>query len=280
MEPNQENGTETAPYFDQRRALRLSGALLILSICFLSACGLLSSGSAGTNDSASPEPSAEASADAPENDENATTAGGACDNPYYPVDPSKVRKYKLDSKLPGGNREYTLRQRKVDEDTFSEERSFDSGIDVSVNWNCTPEGLRTAEYMSQAQMQAGTFQMETIESSGTTIPRDWELGKEWESRYKVKANLNAGPVKAAAEGNVILEHKLAAVDETVRVAGGEFKANRVDTVIRLDLSMKGTAIPSKEVRMSVWYAPDVGIVKQQVHGDYGDEKVEFAGMER
>ena len=89
-------------------------------------------------------------ADAPENDENATTAGGARDNPYHPVDPSKVRKHKLASKLPGGNREYTLRQRKVDEDTFSEERSFDSGIDRITSYNvCYTKLLRSAIHFDQ-----------------------------------------------------------------------------------------------------------------------------------
>jgi len=278
MNPNISQGGTSASRTSLLPGRNLLTSILLGLILITPGCGLLggeqeSAGDTAQQDTASAESPAPAGSAAEEKSE------GPCANPYYPVDPGKVRKYKLDSKIPDGDREYTLKQKMVDENTFAEERSFSSGLDVSVNWNCTEEGLRTAEYLSQAQMPAGSFQMETVESSGITIPSKWELGKEWESRYVVKADLSAGPVKASANGTVTLGHKLAAVDEVVNVAGGEFKANRVDTVIRMDLSMKGTAIPSKEIKMSVWYSPEVGLVKQQVYGDFGDEKVEFTGLE-
>lgn len=278
MIPNTEHGDVSAPQSRLLPGRYLLTAILLSIVLAAGGCGLLGGEQESAKGNAQQD-AAPADSPAPADGAVPEKSEGPCANPYYPVDPGKVRRYKLDSKVPDGDREYTLKQKMVDDNTFAEERSFSSGLDVSVNWNCTENGLRTAEYLSQAQMPAGSFQMETVESSGITIPSKWELGNEWESRYVVKADLNAGPVKASANGTVTLGHKLAAVDEVVSVAGGEFKANRVDTVIRMDLSMKGTAIPSKEIKMSVWYSPEVGLVKQQVYGDFGDEKVEFTGFE-
>ncbi|MCO6509160.1 MAG: hypothetical protein J5I65_00035 [Aridibacter famidurans] len=275
-------------YFDDHTisgfiSVRRSGLTRLLAVAFVagaavfSGCGFLSSDNAARN-TGLPENQAGAAESTPA-ETSAETSSSPCDNPYYPVDPGMVRKYRLSSKLPDGGREYTLKQKMVDETTFAEIRSYSSGLTLSVNWNCTEEGLRAAEYVSQAQMQAAQFQMETLESSGISIPNEWSLGKEWSSSYKVKANLDAGPVKAAADGTVTLEHKLAAEGEKITVPGGEFEANRVDTVIRIDLKMQKANIPVKEFRSSVWFSPKVGIVKQRAYGDFGEETVEFIGFE-
>ncbi|REJ77413.1 MAG: hypothetical protein DWQ47_13605 [Acidobacteria bacterium] len=207
------------------------------------------------------------------------SASSLCDNPYYLVDPSKIRKYKLTSQVPDGNREFTLKQKLVDDNTFAEIRSYSSGLVVSVNWNCLDDGLRAAEYLNQVQMAVGSGQMETIEGSGISIPSEWELGNEWSSSYKVKTSIEAGPVKAEADGTVTLEHKLAAVDEKIKVAGGEFETARIDTVIRIELQMRGTRIPAKEFKTTIWVSPKVGIVKQTASGGFGEEQVEFLGFE-
>ena len=78
---------------------------------------------------------------------------------------------------------------------------------------------------------------------------------------------------------MVIEHKLISESESVTVPGGTFDAARVDTVISIDLKMRGTAIPTKEIKMSVWFSPKVGLVKQRVYGDFGEETVEFVGTE-
>ncbi|QQS40788.1 MAG: hypothetical protein IPM63_15680 [Acidobacteriota bacterium] len=243
----------------------------------LSGCGI--AGSDNTSQNAGSVEAPAGTSETTSGETAADTSSNSCENPYYLVDFGKIRKYRLSSKLPDGEREYTLKQKMVDETTFAEIRSYSSGLTLSVNWICTDEGLRAAEYVSQAQMQAAQFQMETLESSGISIPNEWSLGKEWSSSYKVKANLDAGPVKAAADGTVTLEHKLAAEGEKITVPGGEFEADRVDTVIRIDLKMQNANIPVKEFRSSVWFSPKVGIVKQRAFGDFGEETVEFMGFE-
>lgn len=256
---------------------RFLALALIGAAAAISGCGFL--GGDNTTENTGTAETPVASSEGTPVETPADSSSNPCRNPNYLVDPGKVRKYRLDTKLPDGDREYTLKQKMVDDSTFAEIRSYSSGLTLSVNWTCTDEGLRAVEYVSQAQMQAGQFQMETLESSGISIPNEWSLGKEWTSSYKVKANLDAGPVKAAADGTVTLDHKLGVVGEKVTVPGGEFEADRVDTVIKLDLKVRGTAIPTKEVRSSVWFSPKVGIVKQRVYGDFGEETVEFIGFE-
>lgn len=246
----------------------------------VSACGMLSSnGSSEKSNDSSPAANQESSTGTESGQTTSRSPVSLCQNPYYLVEPGKVRKYKLTSQIPGGNREYTLVQKLVDDKTFAEVRTFSSGLVLSVNWDCTDNGLRTVEYVSQAEIKTGSFQMETIGSSGVTIPNTWEQGKQWQTNYKVKAKLDAGPVKTNVNGTVTQDHTLASEAEKVTVPGGTFTAARVDTITKIQLRVKGTAIPTKEVTMSAWYSPQVGIVKQQVHGDFGNEKVEFTGFE-
>jgi hypothetical protein len=47
--------------------------------------------------------------------------------------------------------------------------------------------------------------METIESSGITLPKQWEVGKKWNSEYKVDAKLNAGPASGGAKGTIKID---------------------------------------------------------------------------
>ncbi|HUF03317.1 MAG TPA: hypothetical protein VMM38_04000 [Aridibacter sp.] len=257
--------------------IRFLALALIAAAATLSGCGLLGGDNTAQNTGTAEVPNG--STESTPEETVAQTSSNPCRNPYYLVDPGKVRKYKVDSQLPDGDSEYSLKQKIIDDKTFAEIRSYPSGLTVSVNWICTDEGLRAAEYVNELQMQAAQFQMETLESSGVSIPNEWGPGKEWSSVYKVKANLDAGPVKAAADGTVTLDHTLAAEGESVTVPGGTFKTDRVDTVIRLNLRMRGAAIPAKEVRTSVWFSPEVGLVKQRVYGDFGEEQVEFVGFE-
>lgn len=261
----------------------LIAVLLVFALTALSGCGMLSadnsdSGGANAPSEASEPGSAPAGSESPDS-ASGESASGKCDNPYYPVDTGKIRKYKLDSKLPDGDREFTLKQKMVDEETFAEIRSYSSGLTLSVNWVCTDEGLRMTQYLSEAQMAAAQFQMETVESAGLTIPQQWETGKEWTSTYEVEAKLDAGPVKQTADGTVTIEHKLASESEKVTVAGGDFDAAKIDNVIKLNLKVGGRAIPTREVRSSIWVSPEVGIVKQRVYSDFGEATVEFTGFE-
>lgn len=199
---------------------------------------------------------------------------GLCANEYYPVETDIKRSYRITGDAAAN---YVLSQEPAGEDGFAEIREFGSGLTVRNNWICTPEGLRTAEYRNAMSMANGDFEMNTLKSSGVTLPKVWEQGKEFEASYTVNASIKAGPVSAAADGTVLLKNRIAAMNEKVSAGGKEYDAARVDTTIEIDLKMGAQTIPKTSVTTKNWYAPGIGLVKQETGGRFGRQVVEYVG---
>jgi len=249
-----------------------AAALAMLSILTLG-CSLL--GEQASNENAAPATAPNGSPEASVKEE---TASGPCANEYYPIDPGVKRVYKSTSSIAGTNTEITLSQSAPEGDTFTELRTLTSGTTVKTPWKCTPEGLRIAEYQNVIDASKARFKMETVESSGTTIPAEWNVGEEWGSDYKVNVKLNAGPVNTDATGTVKIKEKLVSKDDKVTVPGGNYDAAKVESSISITITYGGRTIPSPEIKLIRWYAPGVGLVKQQVTNDvYGNETIEYAG---
>ncbi|NNE66462.1 MAG: hypothetical protein HKN33_07835 [Pyrinomonadaceae bacterium] len=253
----------------------LNRILLIVAISAFMTTACLDSGETPTKDGPS-ENKAEAEAktgDDPVDKVQASDAG-ICGNEFYPIDTSVERKYKETGDV---SAKYELSQETTGEDSFSEVREFESGMKITVNWLCTEDGLRTAEFNSSADFSKGAFKMATLESSGVTLPKEWAEGKKWQAVYKVKGELSAGPVKGSADGTVTVNSKIVSLKDSVKVAGGEFEAARVDVEIKMDLSMRGRKIPSRPMKMSNWYSKDVGLVKQTASTQFGKTGIEYTG---
>lgn len=199
---------------------------------------------------------------------------GICENKYYPIDPDVKREFKMSTKTDSN---YSTSQEKSAENLFVETRTFDSGLKMVTNWQCMDDGLRNAEFDNKAVSSQMKFDMETIESSGITLPKIWEKGKTWTTEYKISAKLNVAKIAAAVNGTVTISNEITAMDDKIVVPGGEFTAARIDSELILNLSMKGRKLPTSKFTMSNWYAPNVGLVKQVAKTPYGDETVEFIG---
>ncbi len=197
-----------------------------------------------------------------------------CANDYYPIDTSVSREYTITGSAPG---KYALTQTADEEGTFVENRRFGGGLEVTSTWVCTDQGLRNAEYNNMGTTGNATFTMETLKAEGVTFPKEWNLGDEWTTSYQVSANLATGPVKAAAAGTIEIVNEIISLDENVTVAGGTFAAARVDSEIRMNLTMRGQKLPSQPVKMTAWYAREVGMVKQEVKSGFGNQNVEYTG---
>lgn len=256
--------------------------LLAGTIAFASlGCGLMggsgtnsdgNTAAAGTEDKAPAAPGSRSTGES-----GPDAASGPCVNQYYPIEPGVKKKYVLSSKIGEQDAEMTLTQGAPEGGSFTETRTLSSGTTVTTPWKCTDEGIRTAQYENMIDMKSGNFTMETVESSGTTIPASWKKGDEWNSDYKIKANIKAGPVTASADGTVSITNQLVAEHETVKVKGGEFDAARVDAEIDIMITVKGTKAPKQTIKLSRWYSPKVGLVKQEVYGSFGNETMEYAG---
>ena len=256
-----------------RRPLPMPLIALALLIFVVLGCGDLTDRlGGGTNANTTAETPAVSNAATPETSD--TVDAGLCANEYYPVDTDLRREYKITGSVPAN---YELTQRPGTEDGFVEVREFGSGLTVTNNWICTPEGLRTAEYRNAMSMADGDFEMNTLKSSVVTLPKVWEQGKEFNANYTVKASIKAGPVAAEADGTVLLKNRVAALNEKVTAGGKEYDAARVDTTIEIDLSMAGQTLPKTSVTTKNWYAPGIGLVKQETGGRFGRQIVEYVG---
>lgn len=201
---------------------------------------------------------------------------GKCANEHYPVDAELTRVYEITGPAPG---KYTLTQMDITEEGFKEERNFESGLRVVNNWICIEEGLRTAEFTNTGAMQSGKFEMETIKSSGVTLPRDPKPGMEFDSTYDVKVKLRAGPVAADATGDVRITNKVISVGQPVDVRGQSFEAVRIDSTISIVISMRGRRMEGAKLNVSNWYGQGVGLVKQETDGTFGKHLLEIASIE-
>lgn len=255
---------------------RIAAALVYFIICLAllsAACGNLpgTRENASGSDSANTAPESKARTTSPESGQSAESAG-ICINEYYPVALEKTRNYKITGTA---GADYSLSQAMNGVDRFTETRKFDSGLSVVTNWQCTEDGLRYVEYNSLITMPNAQITMDTVRSEGITLPREWEVGSEWTTLYEI--NMKMPNQNMPASGTVTILNKLVSLNDQIKTEGGEFTAARVDSKIRIDLNVKGMKVPSTETKISNWYAPEVGLVKQGVTGTFGEQRVEFIG---
>jgi hypothetical protein len=257
--------------------------LTVLFIAFATAsCGLaerVSNTTVNSNSVNSAQPSnSETTSGSSEAEGTAvnTVPIGPCANDHYPVDPSLVRNYKITGDGPA---EYSLKQISISDSEFKEERTFESGLVVTNNWVCNADGMRTAEFTNTGVMKTGNFQMETVKSTGVTIPKNIEKGKKFNSEYDVTVKLNVAKVMANADGKVFISNTVVSTNDQVEVGGKEYVAARIDSTIKIALTMNGRTVPGATLTMSNWYAPQVGLVKQETGGTYGKQFVELVSVD-
>lgn len=251
----------------------LLAALVSIGIVTFNGCGLVATEEPGTGKAST----AGETEGGTETELAEVEKSGPCANDVYPIDARTEKLYRLSAKAKRAEQEISFSQTAPVDDSFKETRQFSTGTRVVTNWKCTDDGLRMAEYTNMIYTEDSAFEMETVESSGVTIPKQMDPGDKWQSEYKVRVNLNVGAVTASADGVVTIDHELVSENENISVAGGGFEASRVDSVIRISLKMRGRRIPSRQIRISVWYSPLVGMVKQRVYGDFGEETIEYTG---
>ncbi len=204
------------------------------------------------------------------------SSSGKCSNQYYPLLPDEKRKYKITG---AGPAEYTLVQKDITDSGFKEQRDFKSGTSVIVNWICTDDGLRMAEYKNDILFKQGTAEMETLESSGISIPKIWETGKEFESEYKVKVKISIGSIKANADGKITIKSKVEALNEVITVGGKSYETARLNSKISISITMKGKTMQGATANLTNWFSPEKGLIKQENTGTLGTNTLELVGNE-
>jgi len=212
----------------------------------------------------------------PANNQNAAPKeiNAICKNPYYPTDTAQKREYHIEGNL---SSTYILTQTANGSDSFTETRSFPSGGKVETNWECTTEGLRNTEYTGFVPTPTGAFEMTTADSSGVTLPKDnWEVGKKWTTEYVVKIRMDNTPIANLSLTGIKIDNEIAALNQKIKIAGGEFETARIDSTVQMSLPVKGKN-PAVNIKLSSWYSPQAGLVKQKVDSPFGSATVEYVG---
>lgn len=250
-----------------------SAGLCLAALLFVMGCGSLERFTGSSNSADAPANTTEPGSEANTADTASQTASlGNCANDYYPVG-GQAADYRITGSAPGS---YTLTQKLNDPNSFNETRVFDSGVNVTTNWICDPEGLRNAQYGSNISVENANFNMETIESTGLTIPRELSVGKAWDASYKVRVKGTAGSMPIGSDGNVVVRNKVVSLNDRVTAGGKEYEAAKIDTEITINLTMGGQKAPGMTIKGTNWFAKGVGLVKQEVRSPYGVQGVELA----
>lgn len=262
--------------------LHIAAITAVFAFSFLfTACGSVmdrltgntASNSAASNSTAASnttETAANSTSSTTQPDTSANAPAGNCSLDYYPVSAAKQTKYKIAG---SGSDTYTLAQSAITENGFIETRTFSSGLTVTNNWVCESEGIRTAEFTNTGVMKNANFTMETVKSDGVTLPRVPTPGKEFEANYDLKVNVAAGPVKANATGKANVKSKVVAADENLNVNGTDYQTVKIESVIKINLTVSGRGYEAASVKTTNWFAPGVGLVKQVADSTLGDETI-------
>lgn len=205
---------------------------------------------------------------------------GVCTNKYFPVSNGAKRRYKVAAGTKTDEYTYTvLHQSGADKFTQTQDISLGKATKLKIEWLCFPEGLRTAEYGQITGNPNIGMKLSSKGGSGITLPKDtdWRAGKKWISEYDLGGNFEMAPFKGAVTGKATLNHEILNMEEKVMVAGGEFVAAKVKTTISLTVTFQNKVLPSENIVMTNWYAPNVGLVKQEVTGTMGKMMMDYLG---
>jgi hypothetical protein len=182
-----------------------------------------------------------------------------CDNPYQPARMGDTWVYQ------GSN---TARQSytRTDEvvrsatDAFTVESTLES-ITYSVDYSCTEAGLVANNPIQQylgalLATPSSNLEVTLISASGVSLPARIDPGDQWQQVAEADAKINGTPTN----GRISFDYNAIGVEEVI-VPAGTYEAMRVDTEIRIEVTL--FRIPAGSYSLTMWLAPDVGIIKTE-----------------
>lgn len=205
---------------------------------------------------------------------------GICTNKYFPVSDGSQWRYKVAAGNKTDTYTYTVNhQSSADKFIQTQDISLGKETELKIEWLCFPEGLRTAKYGQLTGNPNIGMKLDSKESSGLTLPKDtdWQVGKKWTSEYDLGGTFEMKPIKGAVTGKATLNHEILSLEEKVKVSAGEFTAAKVKTTASLRITFQNRQLPSENLTITNWYAPNVGLIKQEVTGTMGKMMMDYLG---
>ena len=206
-------------------------------------------------------------------------AASSCDNPYMPVVQGATWDYKLTGPIPDT---YTHTILSVEDDGFTEQDTFGTGVTRQGKWQCddgnlialNPSGGNSANVSTEGV----SVDFETKEVSGVTLPASIKPGDTWSQSLTLEGTQTIGSTSFAAS-NQLTNDCTAKGIESVTVQAGTFDAMRVecqtDMNITIALDPNNPMSTPLSLANTYWYAENVGMVKNTTSGADLDSTIEL-----
>jgi predicted small lipoprotein YifL len=256
---------------------------ILLAAALLAACGA----SAPTAEPPQDQP---APAVEEEQAPAAETAAGPCDNIFYPMTVDNQWVYDYGMEDTNGTMEESSMALTVSQSEGSSAvlaaLSYDTGIVTESAVQCSDQAILNFP-MTELKMVLGDLagSIDLQYQSGTFMPSEQEFAAnnwsmEWETDYVASGSLQASyegeELSAVLDASPVkMKWKVAATGESLQVPAGDFSdLVKMERQISFDVSNLQTNIQGNDVNISttltvdteLWYAPHIGLVKQDVNG--------------
>jgi hypothetical protein len=254
----------------------------LLAIALLTACG-----SPAASEPAQDQPAPVANdAQAPA----AETAAGPCDNIFYPMKVDNQWVYDYGMEDTGGSVQEASMALTVSQSEGSSATlaalSYDTGLVTESAVQCSDQAILNfpiTELKMVLGELAGNFDMQY--QGGTFMPSEQEFlannwSMEWETDYTASGSLQAyyegEELSAVLDASPVkMNWKVVGTGESLQVPAGDFSGLvKMERQISFDITNLQTNIQGNDVNISttltvdteLWYAPHIGLVKQNVNG--------------
>jgi len=213
-----------------------------------------------------------------------TKTAGLCYNPYFPVKPDTIWKYKVH--CPGGDvYEYTSSFSGITEKSFVE-KLISSKFSFNVNWLCSNDGLIQNDYSELPfEGEFEDFEIATENCEGVILPSydQWVVGHKWDTKYKVKITFTVESEKMAFDGDVIIANEIASIEPVTVPSGTYTDAIKINSkkTINQETKIEGSSMSFSAVSdISSWYVEGIGLVKKVSKSECGTTLVELLSVEQ
>ncbi len=202
----------------------------------------------------------------PPNPSLGQVAGGACDNPYYPIIAGATWTYSLTGPVTDT---FTRSIIAVSSDGFTDQDVFGTGVTRSGLWKCEagsligldPGGNSGATANVQTDNLNASFQTTSME--GVSFPAVIDAGTAWSQSFTIEGTQSINGQDIASK-NQTTNSCTVGGNESISVPAGTFSAVRVDcqTSMTITIVMNGAEIPTSiNLTSTTWHAEGVGMVK-------------------
>jgi hypothetical protein len=254
---------------------------MLLAVALLSACGA---------PAAEPAQDQPAPAASDEQTPAAEAAANTCDNIFYPMTVDNQWVYDYGMEDTNGSKQESSMALTVSQSEGASAvlaaLSYDTGIVTESAVQCSDQAILNFPITElkmilgelagsiDLQYQSGTF----MPSEQDFIASNWSM--EWETDYTASGNLQASfegeELSAVLDASPVkMKWKVVGTGESLQVPAGDFSGLvKMERQISFDITNLQTNIQGNDVNISttltvdteLWYAPHIGLVKQNVNG--------------